>query len=132
MRRSAGPIWPRTPACCRASTSSSTASRPSRPRSAAQGRPACRSRRHAAAGSGRQPEPALVLDLAVVGEALERDDVAAAARLDDDAPRLLVDAQLRARMAPAQARDRARLVDGELAVHVRIIGNAPEDLMNRT
>jgi hypothetical protein len=56
--------------------------------------------------------------------------VAAAAGLDDQAPRLAVHEQLGARVARAQAGDRARLVGGELVLHATMIGRAPEHLIS--
>jgi hypothetical protein len=38
--------------------------------------------------------------------------------------------QLGARVARAQARDRARLVGGELVLHATMIGRAPEHLIS--
>ncbi len=64
-------------------------------------------------------------------EALQRDGVRPAPDLDEDAPRALVDAQARARMAPPQEVDLPRLLEGEFRVHGKIIGHGAEDLMSR-
>jgi hypothetical protein len=68
-------------------------------------------------------------DTAAVLEALQRDDVVAAADLDQDAPGALVDAELGTGMAPAQEVDLPGLLEGQLCVHEHIIGRIAEDLM---
>jgi hypothetical protein len=76
--------------------------------------------------SGGPPETPLVLDAARAVQASQRDRATGVADLDDDAPRAPVDAKLGSRPAPAQARDDASLIGGELERHAISIGTDAE------
>jgi len=79
-----------------------------------------------AAGLGGPRQAALVLDAPGAIQGGQRDGASVVTDLDYDAPRPVVDTELGLGPAPAQTRDEAGLVGGQLERHATSIGTKAE------